>query len=75
MSEESQALPEDRADKRERRDTDVRLYQQTRWDTETAKIARLRSLRLARDAENQSATPATQPKHTSKKHGEKHAGG
>ncbi len=67
MSEESQALTVDRVNKRERIDADVRLYQQTRWDVETAKIARLKSLRLARDAEDQSATLAAQPKRTRKK--------
>jgi len=56
MSEESQARADDRAIKGERLDTQVRLYQQIRWDAETAKITRLKSLRLARDAENQSAT-------------------
>ena len=76
MSEESQALPEKRVNWREQLDTEVRLYQQNRWDVETAKIARLKSLRLARDAENQSALPAARPKHASKKRsGDKHADG
>ena len=76
MSEESQALPEKRVNWREQLDTEVRLYQQNRWDVETAKIARLKSLRLARDAENQSAPPAAQSKHASKKRsGDKHADG
>ena len=67
MSEESQALPEDRAKRRERRDTEIRLYQQNRSDVETAKIARLKSIRLARDAEVQSATLPARPKYPRKK--------
>jgi len=70
MSEESQALTVDRVNKRERLDADVRLYQQARWDVETAKIARLKSLRLARDAEDRSAALAAQPKRTGKKRGD-----
>ena len=35
---------------RKKLDDDVKVYQQERWDTETEKIARLRALRLARDA-------------------------
>ena len=35
---------------RKKLDDDVKLYQQQRWDTETEKMARLRALRLARDA-------------------------
>ena len=69
MNEESQALPEDRSNKRERLDTEVRLYQQKRWDAETAKIARLKSLRLAKEAEDQSAGQAAQPKRISRKSG------
>jgi len=34
-----------------RRDAEVMALQQKRWDMEAAKIARLRALRLARDAE------------------------
>ena len=69
MSEEAQALPVDRINKRERLDEGVRLYQQNRWNAETAKIARLKSLRLARDAGDLSATLPAQPKRTSKKKG------
>jgi hypothetical protein len=69
MSEESQALPEKRVNWREQLDTEVRLYQQKRWDAETAKIARLKSLRLAKEAEDQSARQAAQPKRISKKSG------
>ena len=64
MGEGSQALPEDRSNKRERLDTEVRLYQQNRWAAETAKIARLKSLRLAKEADDQSARQAAQPKRT-----------
>ena len=67
MKEETQTVPEDRAIRRERRDTEIRLYQQNRWDAETAKIARLKSLRLARDAGDQSATLPARPKHPRKK--------
>ena len=67
MGEGSQALPEDRSNKRERLDTEVRLYQQNRWAAETAKIARLKSLRLAKEADDQSARQAAQPKRTGKK--------
>jgi hypothetical protein len=42
---------EDRFAKMIRRDAEVRAYQQKQWDAEAAKIARLRALRLARDAE------------------------
>jgi hypothetical protein len=63
MNEETQTVPEDRGKKRERRETEIRLYQQSQWDAETAKIARLKSLRLARDAEDRSATLPARPKH------------
>ena len=42
---------EDRFASITRRDAEVMAYQQQRWDAEAAKIARLRELRLARDAE------------------------
>ena len=69
MSEESQALPEKRVNWREQLDTEVRLYQQNRWDVETAKIARLKSLRLARDAEKseRSASRSTETRQQEKK--------
>ena len=57
---------EDQFNKRERLDTEIRVHQQNRWDAETAKIARLKSLRLARDAEN-SKTALAEPKATGKK--------
>jgi hypothetical protein len=41
---------EDRFAKLIRRDAEVRAYQQQQWDAEAAKIARLRSLRLASEA-------------------------
>ncbi|MFM9845360.1 MAG: hypothetical protein ACKVOI_20535 [Dongiaceae bacterium] len=67
---------EDLFNKRERLDTEHRLFQQDRWDAETAKIARLKSLRLARDADNQSAKSPAKEKATSKKKGDgKIAGG
>lgn len=76
MKEESQALPEDRANKREQRDTEVRSYQQNRWDVETAKIARLKSLRLARDAEGPNIALPARPNHPrTKEGGDKSAGG
>jgi hypothetical protein len=58
---------EDLFNKRERLDTEHRLFQQDRWDAETAKIERLKSLRLARDADNQSAKPPAKQKPASKK--------
>lgn len=67
MKEETQAVPEDRVKKRERRETEIRLYQQSQWDAETAKIARLKSLRLARDAVDRNATLPARPKHPRKK--------
>ena len=57
---------EDQFNKRERLDTEIRLHQQNRWDAETAKISRLKSLRLARDAEN-AKTGVAEPKATGKK--------
>jgi len=45
---------EDRFAKITRRDAEVRAYQQKQSDEEAAKIAKLRALRLARDAESQS---------------------
>jgi hypothetical protein len=41
---------ENQFERRDRLDEEIRTYQQKRWDFETAKIARLKSLRLARDA-------------------------
>jgi hypothetical protein len=47
---------------RKKLDDEVKLYQQQRWDTETEKIARLRALRLARDANPPEAKkPAKRP--------------
>jgi len=48
-SKEGEARRQATASKNDRLDAEVRLYQQQRWDAETAKIARLRALRLARD--------------------------
>jgi len=45
---------EDRFAKITRRDAEVRAYQQQQWDEEAAKIAKLRALRLAREAESKS---------------------
>lgn len=42
---------ENQFERRERLDSEIRTYQQKRWDAETAKIARLKALRLARDAD------------------------
>jgi len=67
---------EDLFNKRERLDTEHRLFQQDRWDAETAKIERLKSLRLARDADTQGAKPPAKQKPASKKTGDdKIAGG
>lgn len=49
---------EDRFAALARRDADVRAYQQQQWDAEAAKIARLRALRLARDAEQEAQARA-----------------
>ena len=43
---------EDRFAKVIRRDSEVKAYQKQRRDADVAKIARLRALRLARDAED-----------------------
>ena len=45
---------EDRFAKITRRDAEVKAYQQQQWDEEAAKIAKLRALRLAREAESKS---------------------
>jgi len=45
---------EDRFAKITRRDAEVRAYQQQQWDEEAAKIAKLRALWLAREAESKS---------------------
>ncbi len=51
------------------------MFQQDRWDAETAKIARLKSLRLARDADNQGANlPVKRKPASTKKADEKLAG-
>ena len=34
MNDETQTVPEDRGKKRERRETEIRLYQQSQWDAE-----------------------------------------
>jgi len=52
-SKEGEVRRQATASKSDRLDAEVRLYQQQRWDAETAKIARLRALRLARDANMQ----------------------
>jgi hypothetical protein len=43
---------EDRFAKILKRDAEVKAYQQQQWDAEAVKIARLRALRLAREAED-----------------------
>jgi hypothetical protein len=63
----SRRRAEELFEKRERLDTEVRLFQQHTWDVETAKIARLKSLRLARDAAIESEKPADKPKKIAKK--------
>ena len=45
---------EDRFAKITRRDAEVKAYQQQQWDEEAAKIAKLRALRLAREADSKS---------------------
>jgi hypothetical protein len=76
VEKQSQSLSENRANTRARLDAEIRLYQQDRSDAETEKIARLKSLRLARDAGNQSIALPARPKHTRKKKGnDKPAGG
>lgn len=45
---------EDRFAKITRRDAEVKAYQRQQWDEEAAKIAKLRALRLAREAESKS---------------------
>jgi hypothetical protein len=51
---DARSQAEDRFAKVTRRDAEVRAYQQQQWDEEAAKIAKLRALRLARDAEAKS---------------------
>ena len=48
---EARRRAEDRFAKMIRRDAEVRAYQQQQSDAEAAKIARLRALRVARDAD------------------------
>jgi hypothetical protein len=52
---------EEKFNKAQKLDDDVRLYQRQRADAETAKIARLRALRLARDAEAKEDARAAPP--------------
>ena len=63
----SRRRAEELFDKRQRLDSEVRLFQQHRSDVETAKMARLKSLRLARDAAIDSGKPADKPKKVAKK--------
>jgi hypothetical protein len=63
----SRRRAEELFDKRQRLDSEVRLFQQNRSDVETAKMARLKSLRLARDAAIESGKPADKPKKVAKK--------
>jgi len=74
FSSESQSPARRRAEdlftRRERLDTEHRLFQQERWDADAAKIARLKSLRLARDADTQGAKLPAKQKPASKKKGD-----
>ena len=49
---DARSQAEDRFAKLIRRDAEVRAYQQQQSDQEAAKIAKLRALRLAREAES-----------------------
>jgi len=51
---DARSRAEDRFARATRRDAEVRAYQQQQWDEEAAKIAKLRALRLAREAESKS---------------------
>jgi hypothetical protein len=51
---DARSQAEDRFAKITRRDAEVRAYQQQQWDEEAVKIAKLRALRLAREAESKS---------------------
>ena len=51
---DARSQAEDRFAKMTRRDTEVRAYQQQQRDEEAVKIAKLRALRLAREAEAKS---------------------
>lgn len=55
---------EDRFAKILKRDAEVKAYQQQQWDAEAVKIARLRALRLAREAADPEpgAKPARAPR-------------
>ena len=46
----AQRRAKNKHEEHDRLDAEIRLYQQNRWNAETAKIARLRALRVARDA-------------------------
>jgi hypothetical protein len=48
---DARRVAEDRFAKIVKRDAEVKAYQQQQWDAEAAKIARLRALRLAREAD------------------------
>lgn len=71
----SRRRAEELFNKRERLDSEVRLFQQHRSDLETAKIARLKSLRLARDAAIESSKPTDKPKKVAKKTADDKASG
>jgi hypothetical protein len=49
---DARRVAEDRFAKVLKRDAEVKAYQQQQWDAEAAKIARLRTLRLAREADD-----------------------
>ena len=46
----------------DRLDLEIRVYQLNRWNAETAKIARLKALRMARDVAISAAQSAAKPK-------------
>jgi hypothetical protein len=52
---DARRVAEDRFAKILKRDEEVRAYQQQQWDAEAAKIARLRALRLAKEADGANA--------------------
>jgi hypothetical protein len=52
---DARRVAEDRFAKIVKRDAEVKAYQQQQWDAEAAKIARLRALRLAKEADGTNA--------------------
>jgi hypothetical protein len=59
---DARSQAEDRFAKILKRDAEVKAYQQQQWDAEAAKIAKLRALRLAKQAEEPKPRPGRRAK-------------